>query len=380
MTNLNIGQLTARLSELSEARLKTQPARIEALARARQLLRAQEGSWEDQHQKKINVPWLMATPLENPAAAHSPGARPKEITVVATDGSQIFPDHHIEPLIYLLNIGQIVFQYGTLEPPVLSTHTQVYWDSWESRVEPSANSDLVSAKRDQLELEHLLDLASEHRKHERPVIAFADGTLIRWMLQRIDPASLKDELIGKYTDRLAQFGVNGVPICSFISMPNNTEVVNLLRGLNGETGEVGPDSLAGIRDRELFEPFLKPWQRTAVFASDSHVLREYEENDSICFFYLRTVLRGGVSEIARVEVPRWVADHPQTLGLVHATVRSECEKGDGYPISMSEAHERAVIRAGDKRLFYTLVEREMAKYNLFCRSSSKRSAKQRPII
>ena len=385
MYNLNIQEVSKQLSEFCAAQLQAWPARQDMLARARKFLRAQTGIWHEQRHRGRHVSWLMATPLEDPTCATEPALRPTPLTAVASDGSQIFPDRHIEPLVYLLNISQIAFQYGTLEKPVMLSQTHVGSGHHETMAQASAgvgraSTDVVAARRDQMELEALINLAISVRQPRRPIVAMADGTLIRWMLQRIDPEPLKTELISRYAAQLAQFREHRIPLCSFISMPNSTEVVNLLRGLRGETEEVQEDSFAGILDRWLYDPILAPWQRTAVFASDSRVLQAYAAEDRICFFYVRVVAGHGESEISRVELPRWVAGDAELLDLVHATVVSECRKGNGYPMILAEAHEQAVIRTHDRTLFYNLVEREMAKYNLRQRSSRKRATKQRPVI
>ena len=382
MYNLNISQLSHQLSEFCAAHLAAQPMRRKVLAEARRLLRAQQGVWQKQHQRTLRVPWLMAEPLEDPAAMVDPGERPTPMTAVATDGSQIYPDRHIEPLVYLLNISEIAFQYGTRERPVMSSQTHV--GSGNPEVAAAGvgrtGTDLVAALRDEMELEALFSLAEKVRRPARPILCMVDGTLIRWMLQRIEPEMQKAVLIERYAALLARFRKRGIALCSFISMPGSTEVVNLLRGLRGETRERREDSFAGILDRRLFGPLLDPWQRTAVFASESHVLRTYQPQDRICFFYTKVMTRLGAAEIARVELPHWVAGDAHLLELVHAAVVSECRKGNGYPMILAEAHEHAVIRRNDRTLFYHMVERALARHNLRQTTSRKSVAKQRPVV
>ena len=69
-------------------------------------------------------------------------------------------------------------------------------------------------------------------------------------------------------------------------------------------------------------------------------------------------------EIARIEVPEWVVEGPELLDLVHATVCDQAEKGNGYPVALSEARERAVVRGTDREIFYkflrdAFVERDL---------------------
>ncbi len=327
----------------------------------------------------------MATPIEDPTGVHVPAMRPTPMTAVATDGSQIYPDRHLEPHVYLINISEIAFQYGTLEKPVMRAMTTMGPGPDEmvehrSGAVLGAKDDMVTARRDQMELDALFNLAEAARKPNRPIVCFADGTLIRWMLQRIDLAPVQSAMIAMYAHRLACFREQAIPLCSVISMPNNTEVVNLIRGLRGETAEWQEDSFAGILDRRLYDALLEPWQRTAVFESASHVLKEYAPQDRICFFYVKVQTRHGGIEMARVEVPHWVVDNESVLRLVHAAVVSECGKGDGYPMILGEAHQHAVIRMQDRQLFYRLVERALKDYDVRTRASRKQFSKQRPVV
>ena len=384
---LNFQQLSAQLSGLSAHQLQEQPRIRDALLRAQDALADLAPCWSDQPSAALaeSVPWLMAKPRQNPARAWETGARPTPITVVAADGSQIYPDRHIEPFCYLLNISQIAFQYGVTERPLLEslTHFNYRFSDLSERFESElggASADVVAAQRDEMELEGLLAIAKSARVARRPMVALADGTLIRWMLHRIDPPALKRELIGRYATLLSYFREERIPLCSFISMPNATEVVNLLRGLSGEKDHARATSFAGLLDRWVFEPRLMEGRRTAVFESSSRIQDSYDPEDRICFFYVSAGARRPPAEIARVEFPSWVADDAALLSLMHTVVLSECEKGDGYPMILSEAHERAVIRSDERQLFYRLVEREMARSGLSFARSRKQQAKRRPVV
>ncbi|MDX1547205.1 MAG: DNA double-strand break repair nuclease NurA [Rhodothermales bacterium] len=329
---------------------------------------------------------LVARLREDPTGCCEAPERPTPLTVVATDGSQIYPDRHVEPHCYLLNISRIAFQYGTLERPLMESvpffryRREDLEDEFSELLE-SATAEVVSALRDEFELRALLDVARQARIDGRPLVALADGTLIRWMIRRMQHRALEDRLIDRYAALLADFQAEGIPLCSYVSMPANTEVANLLGLFVGEDDAPPPEeaALAGLLDRWLFEQTLAPGERSAVFESASHIQQDYAAQDRICYFYLRVPARGG-GEVARVEVPRWVADDPDLLGRVHATVLSECAKGDGYPMILAEAHERAVIRAHERGLFYELIEREMTTAGLRHAASLKSASKRRPAV
>ena len=331
--------------------------------------------------------WLVAGLREDPTRRYPARERPTPITVVATDGSQIYPDRHVEPHCYLLNISQIAFQYGTFERPLIESmpHFKYRQDDLNDQFDEllgTATSEVVSALRDEFELAALFDVARNARIPQRPILAIADGTLIRWMLRRMRNYALEQELIERYARLLADFQAERIPLCSYISMPGNTEVINLLRVHRGESDDApdDPASLAGLLDRWLFERILQPGERSAVFESASHIQQEYGTRDRICYFYVQVASRRGEPETGRVEVPTWVADDPALLDLVHATVLSECEKGEGYPMILSEAHERAVIRARERDLFYGMIEREMTSAGLQHTGSRKQASKRRPRV
>ncbi|GAB5518889.1 MAG: DNA double-strand break repair nuclease NurA [Rhodothermales bacterium] len=331
---------------------------------------------------------LIPTMLGQPDETFAATPRPDIVTVVATDGSQIYPDRHREPSCYLLNISRIAFHYGTHEAPLIESVPQFRYrtselqDHFDELVE-RASTDVVSALRDGLELEHLQQVADVARTPGRPLVAMGDGTLIRWMLRSLNSRELEDQLIAQYVAVLEAFERQRIPVCSFISLPGNTEVINLLKAVRNEHKyeHLAPDeTLEGVLDRWLIERTLPLGHRSAVFESASHVQSAYSETNRICYVYIHVPIGERQSEIARVEMPRWVADDVEHLDLVHAVVLSECEKGRGYPLILSEAHERAVIRSKEKEAFYEMVRYRMEGAGLPLPESRKAQSKRRPFV
>ena len=311
--------------------------------------------------------------------------RPLAVTVVATDGSQIYPDRHVEPACYLLNVSRIAFHYGTLEPPVMMAEPRLRYreaDLEQLRdqddLDPAhqmldLTAEVVSAFRDEMELELLFETAEMERQSARPILAMADGTLIRWMIRGMKQRALEDKLVARYVEVLERFRRARIPVCSYVSMPGNAELVNLLRFHLNEPEDIADDeTLRGLLDRDLCTRCLAVGERSAVFGSDSHVLKEYGAELRICYFYVRTE-----QEVGRVELPRWVAADPELLDLVHAVVLDQAEKGGGYPIILQEAHERAVVRAPEKALFYQILERELQRKGLTGYATSGKALSKR---
>jgi NurA-like 5'-3' nuclease len=91
----------------------------------------------------------------------------------------------------------------------------------------------------------------------------------------------------------------------------------------------------------------------------------------VYFFYLRLD-----DEIARVEIPRWVATDENLLNLVHTLVLDQCQRGQGYPVALSEAHEQAVVTGADRENFWQLVESSLVEEHLPSLTSAKSQSKR----
>ena len=81
-------------------------------------------------------------------------------------------------------------------------------------------------------------------------------------------------------------------------------------------------------------------------------------------------------ELARVEVPCWVADEPHLVDQVHGLVYDQCLRGQGYPVALARAHEQAVVRGGDRRAFRRMVEGSFVRAELAKTLSMKQENKE----
>ena len=91
----------------------------------------------------------------------------------------------------------------------------------------------------------------------------------------------------------------------------------------------------------------------------------------VYFFYLRVD-----DEIARIEVPEWVAKDEGLLNLAHTLVLDQCQRGHGYPVALSEAHEQAVVTGADRENFWALVESSLVEEHLPTPTSAKSQSKR----
>jgi NurA-like 5'-3' nuclease len=124
-----------------------------------------------------------------------------------------------------------------------------------------------------------------------------------------------------------------------------------------------------IPDRDIFELLpLAEGERSGLFQSSSAISQQRYGEHKIHYFYLNAG-----KEIARVEIPEWVALNPEHLELVHSIVFDQCQRGDSYPRSLAEAHEKAVISMSDREMFWRLVDGNLINHHL----STSLSAKER---
>ncbi len=343
-----------------------------------------------------NTTWLVAGLTSGLAQHYEAPACPAEFTVLATDGSQIDIDRHSSVRCSLINIGSVTLQYGRNPDALLSSDASLFFGDDlvikgpAGRVQPIEGA-LLGVKRSVEELRILTRLAQEI-PCERPTIALIDGSLILWGLAARDfegtRSYVREEVLDRgYLDALDRMKHDGeskiLALASYISYPRSTDVVNALRvaicphepadcdHYCSQDGQRECDAVAGIRDSDLFQTLLSYGERSPIFISGSRFMHKHYGNHQIYFFYLKLD-----EEIARVEIPSWVADDKELVSLVHSLVLDQCQRGHGYPVALMEAHEKAVVTVTDRTRFWQLVELSLAENRLNIRSSGKRQSKR----
>lgn len=129
-----------------------------------------------------------------------------------------------------------------------------------------------------------------------------------------------------------------------------------------------------LRDTALWTVHLQPGQRTAFWRSSARILDMYASH-AIYFCYVHVG-----TEIARVEVPAWVAENPALLDQALGLMLAQVQKGYGYPVALAEAHNQAVVRGGDRARFFALLEQQMIKAGLRNVGTSYKEARKRGSI
>ncbi len=307
---------------------------------------------------------------------------PHDYTVLAVDGSQIYPDRHITAAsFFLINAGGCLLTYGKSGSATLFNQPELFLtdEFLPEELQLPFTPDLVDAKREEIELA----VAYDYAKKNRDMIVLVDGSLIFWQLES-KPEVMRDLFLGKYLGYLMNFMNDNILMAGYISMPKSKELVNLVRtkiclgngqkkpcfGAIDECTCLGSDILV---DATLLEGLLKPFQRTTIFINRSKISEYYPPKLRPCFFYLHTG-----KEIARVEIPRWVANDEAMVAKIAQVCVNQALKGDGYPVVLAEAHEQAVIKGSDRLFFYQVLESVTAQ-DQGTLSYSQKSIKKRGL-
>lgn len=337
--------------------------------------------------------WLVAELVEGIDNRYPAPPIPADFTVTGSDGSHIDVDRHHSTRCFLINLGSAMITYGSQPDALLDNSPRLYSSDSELVISPPdggrdqvIEGNILGAKRSVEECRNLTELADE-LPAGMECLALLDGTLILWGLEAY-PDFVTEELLVKgmiaCLDRLKEINKDRhLALASYISFPRSTDVVNVLRVAVCPHDVVDSDLLcrtcqsrecdrvSGVRDRDMFMETLEDGERTALFISPSKIVKERYGEHSVHFFYLRVD-----DEIARIEIPQWVAENKELLDLTHTLVLDQCRRGQGYPVVLSEAHEQAVVTGADRENFWELVESSMIDERLPSPGSAKNFSKR----
>jgi hypothetical protein len=258
-------------------------------------------------------------------------------------------------------------------------------DLYMSRQWGIRTEEWMSFRRTASETTVLAELACE-AKGEAPTLAMVDGSLIYWFLEQL-PIDARDRILPPILEAWQQMRDAQIPLMGYLSASRNIEGINFLRLLAcihpapdcksycpNQLEKVPCKVFEQLRDTSLWTTRLKPGQRGCLWRSNTPILELYgDQTIYFCYVHVGT-------EIARIEVPAWVAENAtmfdQALGLMLAQV----QKGYGYPVAIAEAHNQAVVKGGDKTRFFALLEQQMIKAGLRNVGTSYKEARKRGSI
>jgi hypothetical protein len=249
-------------------------------------------------------------------------------------------------------------------------------------------------RRTVAEAEALADLGTDlahsittgNSKDAPPTLAMVDGSLIYWFLDRM-PSTAVDRILPPILAAWERLRLAGIPLVSYLSAPRSGEAANFFRlktcnqitpdcktHCPGRADEAPCNRLKPLRDAALWSVLLESGERGPLWRSNARVLEDYGRH-RIYFCYLHVG-----TEVARVEMPEWVATDRALLNQALSLILSQVQKGYGYPIALAEAHNQAVVRGSDRSRFFSLLEREMVKAGLSNIGTSYKEARKRNSI
>ena len=351
----------------------------------------------DSLKKKIaasKTTWLVAGLVDGLDHHYKALPSPDEFTIIATDGSHIDVDRHRSTRCYLINIGTAILHYGANPSANLDSFSYLYSGDEDLVITPVGvggreqliEGPLLGIKRSVDECCQLAKVAAE-LPPDSSNLALLDGSLILWGLEAY-PEFVTEVLLHRgfirYLEDMRKLNSERrLALASYISFSRSTDVVNTLRvalcphepvdcDRYCATNEKRDcDAVAGVQDRELFSNLLSQGERSAVFISQSSIVQKRYGAHQVYFFYLSVD-----DEIARVEVPQWVAVDEDLLNLVHSLALDQCRRGQGYPVALSEAHEQAVVTGADRENFWQLVESSLVEEHMPTLGSAKSLSKR----
>ncbi|MEA5600151.1 DNA double-strand break repair nuclease NurA [Nostoc sp. UHCC 0252] len=389
---LDLTKLARQMQGLSQHLTLEAAASRQRLELAQQHLKNAYESQQDlidrQEKWRDRILFANATPIEPLETCIDIPVPPKIHTVIATDGSQIAPNHHEIAYCYLLNIGRVVLHYGQNRHPLLDSLPEVFYrpeDLYMSRQWGIRTEEWMSFRRTASETTVLAELACA-AKGEAPALAMVDGSLIYWFLEQL-PMDARDRILPPILEAWQQMRDAQIPLMGYLSASRSIETMNFLRLLAcphpvpdcktycpNQLEKVACKIFEQLRDTSVWATRLKPGQRSTLWRSNSPILELY--GDQIIYFCYVHV----GTEIARIEVPAWVAENATMLDQALGLMLAQVQKGYGYPVAIAEAHNQAVVKGGDRTRFFALLEQQMIKAGLKNVGTSYKEARKRGSI
>ncbi|AFY57978.1 NurA domain-containing protein [Rivularia sp. PCC 7116] len=384
-----------------------------------------------------------ATPMEPLHTCIDIMVPPKIHTVIATDGSQIAPNHHEIAYCYLLNIGRVVLHYGQNKHPILDSLPEIFYrpeDLYMSRQWGIRTEEWMSYRRTASEAVVLSELAiaatgkgdgessrvrrfpplselpnpkgrkgwedknkqgdkvkenstpSTHSSpstatlEKIPTLAMVDGSLIYWFLEQL-PYDAREYILPPILESWKDLREAGIPMMGYLSASRSIEAMNFFR--LSACPHKAPDCMSFCPNQmekipcKLFEGLRDStlWSTQLKPGQRSPL---WKSNSRILDLYdsqqiYFCYVHVG-TEIARVEFPQWVVEDTEMFEESLGLMLAQVHKGYGYPVALAESHNQAVVRGGDRSRFFSLLERQMIKAGLKNVGTSYKEARKRGSI
>jgi hypothetical protein len=314
--------------------------------------------------------------------------------LLAADGSQIAPDRHAPVQFAAVNVGAIRMLPGQGQTPQEVTRSDLHFFTEQFFEGGLWTEDLVALMRDLAERDQLARLAAQETI---PVVALTDGPLemYRDPHESAEFRARRDD----YRKVLARLAELQVAAAGYVDKPRSDLVVRLL-----ELVELGDDQLhqagkahplAGVLDQALFRELLAPGERSVVFSIQSGFASLFSGDFALHFFYLNVgrsesgyaepahleagggkLRERGHPWIARVEIPRWVAQNAVLINLLHEALLVQCRQlgARPYPYILHRSHEIALVSFDEKEQLETMIIHELRRQGVEVEEESYKQA------
>ena len=361
-----------------------------ASAQTRQAeLIAEQENWRDRLIFSAAVP---VEPLDTRIDIQPP---PYSHSVFATDGSQISPSHHEIAYCYLINVGRIMLHYGQSLHPLLDSLPEVFYKTedlyiakeWGIRLE-----EWMGYRRNVSEAQMLSEMACRWvlppgGHPDIPNLAMVDGSLIYWFLDGL-PTEARTQILSPILAAWEQLKKTNIPLMGYVSASRSVEALNFFRlpacphahpNCVVHCGDLVDNypcqKITPLRDATFWGSQLAPGQRSPLYRSSLRILDLYDDSQRVYFCYVNVG-----SEIARIEIPAWVAEDSNLFSQSLSIMLTQVQKGYGYPVALAEAHNQAVVRGGDRARFFALLELQLIRAGVRNVGTSYKETRKRGSI
>jgi hypothetical protein len=394
--SLEFEQLTPSIAEMALEAGHRRDQRVSEINKAKSLLKKYADNWELIDDR---LDWAVtnadekfyrsARPLHHELPLNQgikPEAAPEQAIIIATDGSQIVPDRHAPFLYYLINIGAITYYHGSGRPPDVAAFPKLSYPGDSESVEDdvfTVSSDLVSMRRDEREITVLANLVKQVQHDPAPKLGLLDQRLLYWPIGNSSRIH-GQRIINEWQRAMSEINDAGGWLAGFIDRPGKRSVLAMLHTLDLENSKrdikdlysFDSDIYGTLSDTDLFDSLLQHEERSVIFVDISLHNKNFTNRDpgnQVCFFYLKT--GPGEGQLARVDIPIWVARDKTALNTVHALLVDQCRIIGNYPYVITRADEIAVVGRRDQEELENRIHLRMEEQGIHLSITSKQQSK-----
>jgi hypothetical protein len=284
------------------------------------------------------------------------------LVILAADGSQINPDRHSQIEFGVVNTGAVRFAPG--DPPSEEVDTTLLLGDDLQLESGPLTEEIVALLRDLNERNLLARMAERERL---PVVTLTDGQLE--LFHEAKQSAEYRQRLAEYEAALRRLSRAEAVTAGYVDRPKGDLVVRLLELTMVSRAELEKvhrlRPLRWVRDTHLFEQFLGPGQRSAVFKIQTADPDSFKDDLAVHFFYIN-VGDERRCHLSRVEIPAWVAVRPPLVDRLHAAILDQAQPlgSRPYPYAIQRAHEVAVVHLPEKQQINDMIAQEYLSLGL----------------